>query len=74
MTGNLKPYTDKKGQQGEADRVAAPQPLKFGTHYNLRKLMELPIHLVRAKMDEIKTHVLCNVEWLMAKFSATSFR
>ena len=41
--------------------------------YNLRKLSELPHHLVQGGMrKELYTHVLFSYAWLHAKLSATS--
>lgn len=60
-----KPYTDKQGNTRSAYRMAADQPLilsteladmmdledgETGTRYNLRKLSELPYHLIRSEM------------------------
>ena len=75
MTGNLKPYVDKKGQTCEKDRHLSSQPLKYDKHFNMRKLMELPTHLVNAgKIDLLKQEVVCNLEWLLNKMLATSVR
>ena len=42
-------------------------------NYNLRKLYEMPFHLVESRMyRELRQHVLFNYEWLHAKLSATS--
>ena len=75
ILGNAKPFTDTKGNSGLKDRLVAGQPLQFGSVYNVRKFMELPVHLVEAGMlQELKDHVLCNVPWLVAKITSTSFR
>ena len=74
IIGTAKPYSDSKGNHGSADRLVATQPFKFGSRYNIRKLMELPCHLAVTGMAGLKTHVLCNLEWLVAKLVATSFR
>ena len=68
--------------KGEADRMVPPQPLVFGIDslaieakviYNLRKLSELPHHLVMSRMNfELNKQVLFNYDWLYAKLSATS--
>jgi WD40 repeat protein len=43
--------------------------------YNLRKLNELPYHLLHtSQMDKLKTEVLLNYEWILAKLKATSFQ
>ena len=37
--------------------------------------MELPLHLVRSmKIKELKDHMLLNLDWLMTKLRAASFR
>ena len=58
------------------------QPLSFGTltvncqrqvRYNVRKLSELPYHLIESGMDaELRKHVLFNYDWLHSKLAATS--
>jgi len=41
--------------------------------YNLRKLYEMPFHLVESRMYmELRENVLFNYEWLHAKLCATS--
>ena len=60
-----KPYTDKNGNICSAFRMVADQPLilstevrqtadaeygESGARYNLRKLSELPYHLIRSEM------------------------
>ncbi len=74
-----KPY----GNRGEsARRYVRPQPLfskvqdKDGDNnrvYNLRKLQELPHHLLKSnQFAELKEKCLCNYEFLLAKITATS--
>ena len=42
---------------------------------NLRKLNELPYHLLHSnQLDKLKTEVLINYEWTLAKLKATSLR
>ncbi len=62
-----------------ADRKVPPQPLIFHrdpnnpekVSYNLRKLSELPYHLLVSKrISDLKTEVLFNYEWLHTKLSA----
>ena len=66
---------DSKGKEGEADRLVAAQPYKFESGWNLRKLMELPTHLVAAgDVEVLKTEALMNLDWLLSKLSATSYR
>jgi len=41
--------------------------------YNVRKLSELPYHLIESRMiAELRTHVLFNYEWLHSKLAASS--
>lgn len=57
-----------------ADRQVAEQPLQFAEHiYNVRKLNELPFHLLLSEQTEkLKMISLCNYEWLHTKIMATS--
>ncbi|XP_002733539.1 uncharacterized protein LOC100377670, partial [Saccoglossus kowalevskii] len=74
--GVKKPYTNRKGEHCESDRLVAAQPLLFdaGT-YNLRKLSEMPYHLLKCeRWDTLKETVLCNLEWLYTKTKATSLK
>ncbi|XP_047933726.2 NACHT domain- and WD repeat-containing protein 1 isoform X1 [Anser cygnoides] len=52
-----------------ADRKVAPQPLWFSdTVPNLRKLSELPFHLLNAgRIEELKQDVLGNMNWISCK-------
>ena len=52
------------------------QPLKLaGNTYNLRKLHELPYHLICSeRWEELKSEVLCNFQWLSAKIKGRSLR
>uniref|UniRef100_T1J835 NACHT domain-containing protein n=1 Tax=Strigamia maritima TaxID=126957 RepID=T1J835_STRMM len=69
--------TDK---EGTADRKVPLQPLIFSSkdgkvRYNLRKLGELPFHLIRARRnDDLFNHVLFNYEWLHAKLSCCALQ
>lgn len=37
--------------------------------------MELPLHLMEGgQLNELKEHVLLNLDWLLAKLQAASFR
>ncbi|XP_077862128.1 NACHT domain- and WD repeat-containing protein 1-like [Saccoglossus kowalevskii] len=70
-------YTDaqvkkfNRPKKDEADRKVAPQPLVFGTagsHFNIRKLEQLPYHLIHAgDADVLKQHTLCNFSFLISK-------
>lgn len=66
---------DKKSS---ADRKVPPQPVEFTDsqgkviRYNLRKLNEMPWHLVRSqRYQDLYEKVLFNYEWLHAKLSST---
>ena len=75
ITGKAKPYVDKNGKMCEKDRHLSSQPLKYDKNFNMRKLMELPLHLVNAeKLDILKEEVVCNLKWLLNKMLATSVR
>jgi hypothetical protein len=60
------------------DRLLPSQPLVYDDfhvylkpRYNLRKLKQLPYHLVRANMmREAFDHVFFNVDWIYAKIDA----
>jgi len=46
---------------------------KRQVRYNVRKLSELPYHLIESGMDaELRKHVLFNYDWLHCKLAATS--
>lgn len=77
--GAEKPYVEKDGQTVVKDRLVANQPLTFRNEsekrevFNLRKLNELPHHLLHAgDLQRLKEETLCNFEFLLAKLRATS--
>ena len=77
--GAAKPFADKNGATVLKDRLVARQPLMFHNEkenkavYNLRKLSELPYHLLHAgNLKRLKEETLCNFEFLLAKLRATS--
>ena len=77
--GAGKPYVEKDGQTVVKDRLVANQPLTFRNEsekrevFNLRKLNELPHHLLHAgDLQRLKEETLCNFEFLLAKLQATS--
>ncbi|XP_070552817.1 NACHT domain- and WD repeat-containing protein 1-like [Ptychodera flava] len=74
--GTKKPYKAKDGKVEERDRLVAAQPLVFhGGNYNLRKMNELPFHLIRSdQVDTLEKGILCNFDWLLTKMTATSVR
>ncbi|XP_019639552.1 PREDICTED: uncharacterized protein LOC109481422 isoform X1 [Branchiostoma belcheri] len=54
--------------------VLSPQGAKI-INFNIRKLMEMPYHLLESnKMNLLKSEVLCNYEWLLAKVRAVGLR
>ena len=49
--------------------------MKMKDQYNIRKLIELPVHLVLAdQFKEFNDNVMMNLEWHMAMIKAISFR
>ncbi|XP_077984832.1 NACHT domain- and WD repeat-containing protein 1-like [Glandiceps talaboti] len=74
--GKKKPYTTRGGKKGESDRLVASQPLVFGeASYNLRKLSELPFHLMQSEqLQSLKDNVILYLDWLYIKMKATSLR
>ena len=64
------------GQQRTAARFVAKQPLQFEAgEYNMRKLMQLPFHLISAgELGAVKSQALCNFAFLQTKLEAVSFR
>ncbi|XP_036009983.1 NACHT domain- and WD repeat-containing protein 1 isoform X4 [Mus musculus] len=57
------------GKPLNLDRKVAPQPLWFSsTVANLRKLTELPFHLLHAgRLEELKQEVLGNMSWISCR-------
>ena len=53
----------------------AKQTLRFENgEYNLRKLNQLPHHLIEAgELTALKTQCLCNYEFLLARLCGTSY-
>lgn len=84
--GNPKPFTYSEQQRrmfhlsdlnGESDRKVPEQPLAFYNEqgevirYNLRKLNELPFHLIRShQYEQLYNHCLFNYRFLHAKLSS----
>ncbi|XP_070570769.1 NACHT domain- and WD repeat-containing protein 1-like isoform X2 [Ptychodera flava] len=58
-----------------ADRQVASQPLEYQKGvFNLRKLSELPYHLLHAgNLEKLKEEVLCRFDWILTKLRGTSF-
>ncbi|XP_070200834.1 NACHT and WD repeat domain-containing protein 2-like isoform X2 [Littorina saxatilis] len=80
--GKPKPYT---GNERGADRLVAPQDFyvepEDSNHdgrdrtFNLRKINELPYHLLHAQLlVDLKHEALLNFEWILAKLCGTSLR
>ncbi|XP_053558868.1 NACHT domain- and WD repeat-containing protein 1 [Bombina bombina] len=59
-----------------ADRKVAPQPLWFSEDMpNLRKMSELPYHLLNAgRIEELKKEVLGSMEWISSKTISCGFQ
>ena len=63
----------------DADRLVAPQPLMFGDDiFNLRKLIELPYHLLQCMYKDgipegMVKHIMYNFEWNLTKLRAFNF-
>nr|KAG5694295.1 hypothetical protein BaRGS_032013 [Batillaria attramentaria] len=73
--GNPKPYTDKSGKAGQANRNVGQQPLKFDHSFNLRKLNNLPFHSGLAQQREmLKRDCLLNFAFLQTKLQACGVR
>ena len=78
--GVKKPFVNKEGKEMSMDRLVPKQPLMFDsrkdkTIYNLRKLSELPFHLLHCEnLDQMREECLCNFEFLLAKLQGTSLQ
>ena len=59
-----------------ANRQVAMQPIKFSKGvFNIRKLNELPFHLLLSKqLEKLKSIAICNFEWLHTKLTVTGFQ
>ncbi len=78
--GNKKPYKSRDGSIQFAERLVASQPVIFkadhdcsheGQQFNLRKLSELPYHLVMSNdLEALKKESLCNYEFLLSQLRA----
>ncbi|XP_055077553.1 NACHT domain- and WD repeat-containing protein 1 [Periophthalmus magnuspinnatus] len=68
-SGKLKPVALPGLSLVLPDRKVPPQPLWFGAGLaNVRKLQELPFHLLQAGLwEELKQEVISNAEWLFCK-------
>ena len=78
--GVKKPFVNKEGKEMSMDRLVPKQPLMFDSRedkeiYNLRKLSELPFHLLQSgNLDKMREECLCNFEFLLAKLRGTSLQ
>ena len=78
--GVKKPFVNKEGKEMSMDRLVPKQPLMFDSRkdqaiYNLRKLSELPFHLLKSgNFDQMREECLCNFEFLLAKLQGTSLQ
>ena len=76
-----KPYVDKKNEKFEKLRYVDHQPLCHDpekSHYNKRKLMRLPYHLMHStdkdNLSSLKTDALCSYPFLLAKLKGCGYR
>lgn len=76
-TDNQRKMFQKEQKGGESDRKVPEQPLVFVDEngrmmrHNLRKLSELPYHLVRShRYEELYAQVIFNYNWLHAKLTS----
>ena len=78
--GVKKPFVNKEGKEMSMDRLVPKQPLMFDSRedqeiFNLRKLSELPFHLLHSgNLEQMKQECLCNFEFLLAKLRGTSIQ
>ena len=78
--GVKKPFVNKEGKEMSMDRLVPKQPLMFDSRkdkaiYNLRKLSELPFHLLHSgNCNQMREECLCNFEFLLAKLQGTSLQ
>ena len=78
--GMKKPFVNKEGKEMSMDRLVPKQPLVFDSRegkeiYNLRKLSELPFHLLYSgNLEKMREECLCNFEFLLAKLQGLSLQ
>ncbi|CAH1801102.1 unnamed protein product [Owenia fusiformis] len=65
-------YLTKRKETFFADRKVEPQPLFYeGGYYNMRKLNELPLHLLKSgRHEELVDVCFGNFEWIVTKVTA----
>ena len=79
-SGVKKPFVSKQGKELSMDRLVPKQPLMFDSRedkpiFNLRKLSELPFHLLYSgNLEQMKEGCLCNFEFLLAKIQGLSLQ
>ena len=79
-SGVKKPFVNKEGKELSMDRLVPKQPLMFDSRedkeiFNLRKLSELPFHLLHSgNLEMMKEECLCNFEFLLAKIRGVSLQ
>ncbi|XP_046325734.2 uncharacterized protein LOC124110420 isoform X1 [Haliotis rufescens] len=70
-----KPFKDRKGENGSADRRVTAQPVMHEEGANLRKLNSLPWHLMQLHdSSRLNEECLFNIEFLTVKMKYTSVR
>ena len=70
-----KETTLMNGKQVRLASISGQPLLLSKGRYNLRKLHELPVQLIRSqRWDELKSEVLCNFYWLKTKIEVRSLR
>ncbi|KAJ7375746.1 NACHT and WD repeat domain-containing protein 2 [Desmophyllum pertusum] len=78
--GVKKPFVNKEDKEMSMDRLVPKQPLMFDSRedkeiFNLRKLSELPFHLLHSgNLEQMREECLCNFEFLLAKLRGTSLQ
>ena len=78
--GVKKPFVNKEDKEMSMDRLVPKQPLMFDSRedkeiFNLRKLSELPFHLLHSgNLEQMREECLCNFESLLAKLRGTSLQ
>ncbi|XP_022797421.1 NACHT domain- and WD repeat-containing protein 1-like isoform X3 [Stylophora pistillata] len=72
---DTKEMTVINGKQVRLASISGQPLLLSKGRYNLRKLHELPIQLIRSqRWGELKSEVLCNFEWLSTKIEVRTLR
>ncbi|XP_046574149.1 NACHT domain- and WD repeat-containing protein 1-like [Haliotis rubra] len=70
-----KPFKDRDGKDGSADRRVTAQPVMHGEEANLRKLNCLPWHFMQLQdFSRLNEECLFNIDFLTVKMKFTSVR